>query len=95
MQFLALLRRRMDAFAAEEFEALLEPEAERARSLYAEGTFRAMYTRADIPGAAILLESSDEAAARAALASLPLAQRDMLSFELIPLRPYRGFGPRS
>ena len=94
MQFLAVVRRRIEAFSAEEFERLLDPEAERVRALSTEVTIRAIYSGAEILGAVILLESIDEPAARAALASLPLARHDMLTFDLIPLRPYRGFAPR-
>lgn len=95
-QFMAVIRRNLDRFAEADFTPeLLEQEAERARQLYAEGVFRAMWSRHDHPGAVVLIEigTLDEAAAE--LASLPLAVREMLSLDaLVPLMPYRGFGPR-
>ena len=95
MQFLVLARRRTEAFSAEEFEKYLEPEAERARTLYAEGAFRQMWSREDLPGAVIVLEAPDLAAAQATVASLPLVALEMLETEIIPMRGYRGFGPRA
>jgi muconolactone delta-isomerase len=96
-QFIALIRRNYDRFPEAEFTPeLLEQEAQRARELYAAGTFRAMWSREDHPGAVILLEAGSLDEADAVLASLPLAIREMLSLDsLVQLRPYRGFGPRS
>ncbi len=96
MQFLALTRRKMDQFPAEQWTPeLIEREAQRVRTLYAEGTLRAIWRRQDIPGAAILLEAADEDAARATLATLPLAELGMLEFVVVTgLEPYPGFGPR-
>ena len=93
MQFMAIVRRRIDAFTSEEFDAVLDAEAERVRALYTEGTLRSVHSRGDIPGAVLIFEGNDEASAHAAMASLPLAQRNMLEYQLIPLRPYRGFAP--
>ncbi len=42
----------------------------------------------------MLLECADEAAARAAVGSLPLAQRNMLEVQLTPLAPYPAFFPK-
>lgn len=93
MQFISISRRRTEAFPPEAFEALLDAEGLRVRELYAEGTVRQLWGRGDVPGAIMLLEAADEAAARAALGSLPLAQREMLEVQLVPLRPYRAFCP--
>lgn len=93
MQFISISRRRTETFAPEAFEALLGAEGLRVRELYAEGTVRSIWGRDDVPGAVMLLEAVDEAAARGALDSLPLAQRGMLEIELTPLRAYRAFCP--
>ena len=95
MQFLAITRRRTEIFSAEDFDAVLEPEAERVRELYAAGSFRQAYSRGDIPGAVLLLEAADAAEAERIMASLPFAQKGMSDVELIELRPYRGFGPQT
>ena len=94
MQFLALTRRRTEIFSEAEFADVLEAEAEQARSLYASGIFRQIFSRGDIPGAAIVLEAADAVEARRIADTLPLAQRAMMDVQIIELRPYRGFGPR-
>ncbi len=96
MQFLALTRRRMDQFPAEQWTPeLIGRETQRVRELYASGQLRAIWRRQDIPGAAILLEAVDEDEARATLATLPLAELGMLEFVVVTgLEPYPGFGPR-
>ena len=45
----------------------------------------------DVPGAVIAVEAEDLGAARAAVATLPLAIHEMMDVELIPMLPYRGF----
>ena len=95
-QFIALCRRDYDRFSEADFTPeLLEQEAERARALYTAGTFRAIWSRQDTPGAVILLEVGSLEEADAVLASLPLAIREMLALDaLVPLMAYRGFAPR-
>jgi muconolactone delta-isomerase len=94
-QFLALVKRNYARFTEADFTPLLEGEAERARQLYAQGIFRAMWSRKDAPGSAILIEAETQADAEGAVTSLPLAAKGMLDVEfVIALGPYRGFGPR-
>jgi muconolactone delta-isomerase len=95
MQILAVCRRRIESFTPEQFAALLDEEAEAVRSLYALGVVRAAWTREDVPGACLLVEADDAEAARTAFAVLPLYSREMLDVQFIPLRGYRGFGPRN
>jgi muconolactone delta-isomerase len=96
-QFFAACRRNLERFPASDFTPeLLEAEAERVRQLYADGVFRRVWGRADHPGAVILIEAGTPDEAQAVLASLPLAVREMLTLDvLVPLTPYRGFGPRA
>jgi muconolactone delta-isomerase len=96
-QFIAAVRRNQDRFSASDFTPeLLEEEAEGVRRLYADGIFRHVWGRGDHPGAVILIEAGTPDEAQAVLASLPLAVREMLSLDLlVPLTPYRGFGPRA
>jgi muconolactone delta-isomerase len=95
MQFMVLLRRLTERFSDAEFAALAEAEAERARALYAEGVVRQIWSRGDAPGACLLIEAPDEASARASVATLPFFAAGMLELtSLVPLKPYRGFGPR-
>jgi len=91
MQFLAIARRRVEAFPEALISEQLPAEAERVRELYAAGIMRTIYSRGDVPGAVVLLEASDLAEAEAAMRSLPLHRSGMLEVEIVPLRPFRGF----
>jgi hypothetical protein len=51
MQFLALARRRIEAFPEAVIAEQLPAEAERVRELYAAGVMRTIYSRGDVPGA--------------------------------------------
>jgi muconolactone delta-isomerase len=95
-QFIALLRRNYDEFPEPQFTpALMEAEAEQARSLYTAGVFRQIWSRGDLPGAAVLLEATSADEALAALETLPLKKLNMLTLDtLVPANPYRGFTPR-
>ncbi len=94
-QFIAICRRAYGRFAESDFTPeLLDAEAEQARRLHAEGTFRAIWGHQSPAGAVALIEAESREAADAALASLPLAKTDMLDIEVLALGPYRGFGPR-
>jgi hypothetical protein len=96
MQFIAVIRRRAETYSDEDFAPVLEPEAEAIRRLYSQGVVRSIWSREDKPGAVVVLEAASLDEARAIVGGFPLAQREMLEVEeLIPLRGYRGFGPRS
>jgi muconolactone delta-isomerase len=94
-QFIAICRRAYGRFAEADFTPeLLDAEAEQARRLYSQGVFRATWGHQSPAGAVVLIEAESREAADAALATLPLAQREMLDIEVLALGPYRGFGPR-
>lgn len=90
MKFFALATRNPD-FAPEDFAPHLEAESRRARQLYADGIVRAIHSRSDGKGAILEIEAADEAAADAAMKSLPLVQKGMLGYEIFGVAPYRGF----
>jgi len=93
MQFLSISRRRTDEFPPEAFTPeLVGGEAQRVKELYAAGVLRQVWKRGDAPGAAIIWEAASEAAAREAIASLPLAKAGLLEITtFIALEPYAGF----
>ena len=93
MQFLSISRRLTERFSEEQFSEHIAAERERVRELYRDGIVRAIWTRKDIAGAVMLLECADESKAKQAVASLPLAQRDMLEVVILPLGPYPAFFP--
>jgi muconolactone delta-isomerase len=96
VQFIIVSRRRTDAFPTEAFTPeLIAAEGQRVRELYSAGLIRSIWRRKDTPGAVLLMEAGSEEEVRAAAASLPLAQRDMLEIiVLTQLEPYPAFGPR-
>lgn len=94
MQFLAILRRLTESFSQSQFDALLDAEAEGVRTLYAEGIVRNAWSREDVLGGCLLIETQSLDEARAALRRLPLIANDMADAQIIPLKGYRGFGPR-
>lgn len=91
MQYLAVLRRRTEAFPADAFAQRLDAEAQRVRELYAAGFVRAAWSRDDVPGACLLLEARSESEAETTIATLPFAAAGMVDVQIIPLRGYRGF----
>lgn len=72
-------------------QTLLESEAARAWELYQGGAIRELYFRQDREEAVLILECEDVLEATRILESLPLVKNRLISFELIPLRPYPGF----
>lgn len=70
---------------------LARAEALQAWTLYQEGSVRELYFRADKTEAVLVLECADVEAAAAVLATLPMVQAGLITFELIPLKAYPGF----
>ncbi len=70
---------------------LARAEALRAWALYQEGVVRELYFRADKTEAVLVLECTDVEEAATVLATLPMVQAGLITFELIPLRAYPGF----
>jgi uncharacterized protein with GYD domain len=94
VRFLALATSDDDYFArlsAAESVAGSRAEAARAWELYQDGIIRDISFRLDRRDVVIVLEAPDEAAARAALATLPFASAGAITFEVIGLRPYDGW----
>ncbi len=75
----------------EDFKPFLKVESLKVLELYESGIFRELYFRADKPNAVLILECETVDDARESLDSLPLVKNKLISFELIPLKPYPGF----
>jgi hypothetical protein len=54
------------------------------------GIIREIYFRVDRAEAVVMLECTDGAQANEVLHSLPLVEADLITFEVIPLKPYPG-----
>jgi len=90
MKILALEKER-PGVTDEEFARHLKAEALRAWELYQSGVIRELYFRADQSTAVLILECASVEEAQRALATLPLVKAGLITFDLIPLRPYPGF----
>ncbi|TIR15837.1 MAG: hypothetical protein E5X34_27725 [Mesorhizobium sp.] len=96
MQYMVLTRRRTEHFGDAHYTPeRLEAEAEGVRQLYIAGAVRQIWNRADMGGACLLMEAETMEDVRSVLNALPLFQSGMQeTVSIVPLRPYRGFGPR-
>ncbi len=74
-----------------DFVPHLRDEAKEGWELYKDGFIREMYFRDDRPEAVLILEAKDVDEAKQKLSELPLVKNGLITFELIPLRPYHGF----
>lgn len=74
----------------EQFMPYLNPEAQRVRELYQNGTVREFYFREDRSAAILMLECADASEARQRLESLLLVKAGLITFDIIPLVPYPG-----
>lgn len=74
-----------------DFVPHLRDEAKKGWDLYKEGFIREMYFREDKPEAVLILEAKDVDEAKEKLSTLPLVKNGLITFELIPLKPYHGF----
>jgi muconolactone delta-isomerase len=75
----------------EQFQPHLKAEAQRAWELYQSGVIRELYFRADRSEAVLILECTDINEAKQVLASLPLVEAGLITFDVIPLAAYPGF----
>ncbi len=94
MQFLFMGRRRTESFSDADFAPHMEAEADHLRKLYAEGVARQFWSRSDVPGAIGIVEADSLEDAIAKMGTLPFVVKKMLEMTILPLLPYRGFGPR-
>jgi muconolactone delta-isomerase len=90
MKILALENETSEA-TAEKFQPLLRDEARCVWELQQSGALREIHFRADRHTAVLVLECAGVKEARQMLASLPLVQAGLITFDLIPLVPYDGF----
>jgi hypothetical protein len=76
---------------SEQFAPYLKAEAGMVWEFYQNGLARELYFRQDQSTAVLVLECASVEDARAALDELPLVQAGLITFDLIPLKPYPGF----
>jgi hypothetical protein len=59
--------------------------------LHQQGIIRELYFRADRSEAVLILECDSTETTQQVLLTLPLVQKGLITFELIPLKAYPGF----
>lgn len=74
-----------------DFVPHLRDEARQGWELYKDGFLREVYYKADRPEVVLILECDSVEKAKEKLSTLPLVQQNLISFELIPLKPYHGY----
>ena len=90
MKILAL-EKKVPGKTTDAFAPFLKDEARRVWELHQSGVIREMYLRADVTEAVLVLECADVKEATRILDSLPLVKNKLITFDIIPLRPYPGF----
>ncbi len=85
------IERELPGITAGQFSSHLPAEAAKVWDLYQTGLVREIYFRQDQSTAVLVLECDGVDEARAALNELPLVQAGLITFDLIPLKPYPGF----
>lgn len=85
------IQKEEEGLTKRDFVPHLRDEARKGWQLYKEGVIREMYFRENRPEAVLILECKDVKEAEEKLATLPLVKKGLISFELIPLRPYHGY----
>lgn len=76
--------------APEEFQALAEAEARKVWDLQQSEFLREAHFRRDRNDAVLILEANNVEEAENRLNDLPYVEAGLISFELIPLKPYPG-----
>lgn len=70
----------------------LKAEALKAWELYQQGIIREIYFAEGEHRAVLILECNSIEEAQAAIDSLPLVREKLISFKMLVLKPYSGFG---
>lgn len=81
----------VDGINPDAFQPLLKAEARQVWELQQTGILREIYFRQDQSTAVLVLECETVAEAQMVLGSLPLVKAGLITFEIIPLKPYPGF----
>lgn len=76
---------------ADQFQPHLKVEAAKVWELYQAGVIREPYFRGDRTDAILVLERADAAEANRVLGALLLVKEELITFAIIPLKPYPGF----
>jgi muconolactone delta-isomerase len=90
LKILALEQENPD-ITPDQFQVHAKAEATKVWELYQSGKIREIYFRQDTNCAVLVLECRNLEEAEQVLASLPFTQQGLITFDIIPLKPYPGF----
>ena len=90
MKILAI-EKEMPGLTNIDFKPHLEAEAQWVWELQQSGIIREIYFRQDRGSAVLVLECKNASEAEAILSTLPLAQKGLVTFDIIPLKAYSGY----
>ncbi|MHA2073522.1 MAG: superoxide dismutase [Candidatus Hodarchaeales archaeon] len=76
---------------SDQFKVHAEAEARKVWEHYQNEKIREVYFRQDINCAVLVLECKDLGEAGQVLDSLPYVRQGLITFDVIPLKPYPGF----
>jgi len=74
-----------------DFRKNAKAEAKALWQLYLSGIVREFYFRKENKLAVLILEAKNKEEAKKTLNKLPYVNKNLIEFELIPLKPYPGF----
>lgn len=80
-----------EGLTSADFQPYLKEEAAVVWQLYKQGVIREIHFRADRHSAVLIMECKDVAEAESIINTLPLVKKNLITFEIIPLKPYPGF----
>ena len=89
MQFLVIARV-LEGVSMEQISPLVKLEVAKVWEYYASDVVRSIYYIADMSGAVLMLEAENLSAAQEIVAQFPMAQNNVLNFEILPLKAYTG-----
>ncbi|MGD1948893.1 MAG: hypothetical protein ACFB14_04520 [Leptolyngbyaceae cyanobacterium] len=68
----------------------VKPEAEKVWNYYAADIVRSIHFITDMSEAVLMLEADSLEAVKSLIATLLMAQHNLLNFEILPLKPHTG-----
>jgi len=89
MQFLVIARI-AEGISADKVLPYIKPEAEKVWEYYKTDIVRSIHYIADMSGTVMMLEADSLDTVRSAVDRFPMAENNLLDFEIVPLKPYVG-----
>ena len=84
------LARVTEGTSPESVEPYVKPEAEKVWAYYAADVVRSIHYIADMSGAVLMIEADSLETVREKIANFPMAENNVLDFQILPLKPYTG-----